>query len=61
MALRLTDVALGRTDLGTAGPPAEDALRECAALMAQELGWDATRTEEEIRLVRSRYLGSRAA
>lgn len=48
MALKLGDVVFRRTDLGTAGSPGGDALRQCAALMAGELGWDEERVEREI-------------
>ena len=48
MAHRLSDVVLRRTDLGTAGPPAERALQECAELTGAELGWNAPRTQAEL-------------
>jgi glycerol-3-phosphate dehydrogenase len=41
-------VVFRRTDLGTAGHPGEPALRGCAALMAAELGWDASRVQREL-------------
>ena len=48
MAQTLSDVIFRRTDLASAGIPPEDALRDCAKVMAAELGWDAPRTELEI-------------
>lgn len=53
MAVRLSDVVMRRTDLGTARYPGEAALRECADLMARELGWDDARWKEEVREVES--------
>ena len=55
MAVRLADVVLRRTDLGTAGDPGERALRRCADIMGEELGWSTDRIEEEIALVRGLY------
>jgi len=55
MALKLSDVVLRRTDLGTAGHPGDTALRECAAVMAGELGWDKARVEDELTEVESVY------
>ena len=48
MAVRLGDVVLRRTDLGTVSHPGRAALRVCAELMARELGWDAERVEREL-------------
>ena len=55
MALHLTDVLLRRTDLGTLGNPGELAIRECADLMAMELGWTPERTGKEIQEAQSIY------
>jgi glycerol-3-phosphate dehydrogenase len=55
MAQRLSDVVFRRTDLGTTGHPGEACLRDCAQAMAQELGWDAGRVEEELRLTRAEF------
>ncbi len=55
MALTLADVALRRTDLGTAGYPGAAALDSCAALIAQELGWSPERTAAEIAGVTAGY------
>lgn len=48
MALRLKDVVMRRTDLGSLGHPGDEALRACAGLMAAELGWDDARKRDEI-------------
>lgn len=48
MAVRLDDVVMRRTDLGTAGFPGDEALRECADVMAMELGWSQLQIDEEI-------------
>ena len=48
MALRLTDILLRRTSVGALGPPGDEAVHECARIAAVELGWDATRTAEEV-------------
>jgi glycerol-3-phosphate dehydrogenase len=55
MAQKLGDVVFRRTDLGTAGHPGEAALRECAAVMAGELGWDERRLESELAEVGEAY------
>ena len=54
-AIRLSDIVFRRTDLGTLGPPARAALRECAEIAAVELGWDAERTQSEIEAVMEAY------
>ncbi len=54
-AVRLSDVVLRRTPLGSAGHPGKDALTRAAAIMAQPLGWDAARVDEEVRLVERVY------
>lgn len=54
-ALRLEDVVLRRTDLGTLGHPGGEALRVCAELMGAELGWDGKKKEREIEAVEERY------
>lgn len=48
MALTLADLVLRRTDLGTAQYPGREALRVCADLMGGELGWTASRIEQEL-------------
>jgi glycerol-3-phosphate dehydrogenase len=55
MAQTLSDVIFRRTELGTAGHPGDACLSTCAALMAQELGWDARRTQKELEETRDVY------
>lgn len=47
MAHTLADVLLRRTDLAPARNPSDEAVRECAELMARELGWDEARIRAE--------------
>jgi glycerol-3-phosphate dehydrogenase len=51
MALKLADVVLRRTDLGTGEYPGIDTLQTCAQLMAPELGWTVERIRDEIAAV----------
>ena len=55
MAIRLTDIVIRRTGLGSTGMPEEAALRGCADIAGRELGWDSARTDEEIAAVREFY------
>ncbi|MFQ5705733.1 MAG: FAD-dependent oxidoreductase [Gemmatimonadales bacterium] len=55
MAQKLGDTVFRRTDLGTGGDPGEPALRECAALMASECGWDEGRVRDELAEVRAAF------
>jgi glycerol-3-phosphate dehydrogenase len=55
MALRLSDIVVRRTGLGSAAKPPEDALSVAAQVAAGELGWDAARTAQEVADVRSFY------
>jgi glycerol-3-phosphate dehydrogenase len=48
MACKLTDVVFRRTTFGLTGDPGDACLNTCAALMAKELGWDASRTRREV-------------
>ncbi|CAN7545029.1 glycerol-3-phosphate dehydrogenase/oxidase [Phenylobacterium sp. LjRoot225] len=48
MAIRLGDVVLRRTDLGSLEYPGDQALRACAERMADELGWDESKIALEI-------------
>ncbi len=48
MALKLSDVVLRRTNLGSAGNPGDEALRTVAEIMAKVLGWNETRIRREI-------------
>lgn len=49
MALKLEDVVLRRTDLGSGCHPGGTALRSAAERMQSLLGWTATRVDEELR------------
>ena len=55
MAQKLSDVVLRRTDLGSGKNPGDKALRQCAEIMAAELGWDAQRINSEIEEVKAVY------
>jgi glycerol-3-phosphate dehydrogenase len=55
MALRLSDIILRRTGVGALGHPGDEAVHECARIAALELGWDATRTVEEVSAVNRFY------
>ena len=57
-AVTLADALLRRTEAGTAGHPGTEALDAAAAVMAAELGWDATRTAAEIAAVAAVYPGA---
>ena len=55
MSMRLTDIVVRRTGMGSAGAPPHDAVERCARIAAAELGWDETRVHEEIAEVRKFY------
>ena len=55
MAVTLEDVVVRRTGLGAAGHPGDEIVRQCAALVQQELGWSAERVEDEVAAVRRFY------
>jgi glycerol-3-phosphate dehydrogenase len=55
MAVKLTDVLVRRTGVGSAGRPADDVIEVAAHIAQNELGWDATRTAREIESVRQFY------
>jgi glycerol-3-phosphate dehydrogenase len=48
MALTLDDIVFRRTELATAGHPGSEDLQSAAALMAEELGWDAQTIGREV-------------
>jgi len=48
MAVRLTDILVRRTGLGSAGRPPEEAVRAAARIARAELSWDDERTAQEI-------------
>jgi glycerol-3-phosphate dehydrogenase len=61
MAVRLADVVVRRTGLGSAGAPPVEATAACARLAAAELGWDRSRVAEEIAAVEDVYVMSGTA
>jgi glycerol-3-phosphate dehydrogenase len=48
MACTLADIVVRRTELGAMGHPGEEIVAACAAIAAEELGWDKDRREREI-------------
>ena len=56
MVLKLSDVVLRRTDLGSAGNPGDKALRDVAEIMAKELNWDEERINKEIQETKAIYI-----
>jgi glycerol-3-phosphate dehydrogenase len=54
-ARHLDDVVLRRTELGAADQPGREAIAHAARLMAEEHGWDAARTKDEIERVATGY------
>ena len=54
-AVRLSDVVMRRTPLGSMEYPGDDAARRVAAIASTELGWDSPRIGEELRLLRACY------
>jgi len=55
MAQKLADVIFRRTGAGMTGNPGETCLRKCAAIMADELGWDGMRVQKEVEEVRTLF------
>ncbi len=55
MALKLSDVILRRTGLGSAGKPETPNLLRCADFMADELDWDDNKKTKEINEVEAKY------
>jgi glycerol-3-phosphate dehydrogenase len=55
MALKLSDVILRRTDLGSGGHPGKNTLEACARIMSKELGWNSARTKTEMAEVEEIY------
>ena len=56
MAQKLADIVLRRTELGTAGHPGDQALRLCAEVMGEELGWNRLRVERELQEVNEAFI-----
>lgn len=55
MAVRLSDVVLRRTDLGSGGRPGAATLQACAGIMADALGWTKDRIGTEVGDVNDLY------
>ena len=55
MSVRLTDIVVRRTGMGSADAPPRDAVERSARIAAAELGWDDARVVEEIATVRRFY------
>jgi glycerol-3-phosphate dehydrogenase len=55
MALRLSDVVLRRTELGSAGYPGNNALEEVASIMGHELNWTSDKLAMEVGAVKKSY------
>jgi glycerol-3-phosphate dehydrogenase len=55
MAQKLADVIRRRTELGSAGYPGDEAVKNCAAIMAAEYSWNPERVQQEIRDVKAIY------
>ena len=55
MAIKLSDVVLRRTGIGTVGQPDDSILEVIASTMASELGWSSAKVELEIEEVRAFY------
>jgi glycerol-3-phosphate dehydrogenase len=55
MAVRLADIVIRRTGLGSAGLPPAEAIDACARIAAAELGWGEPRVREEIAAVTRFY------
>jgi len=55
MAVKLADVILRRTELGSLGFPGEECLKRCGEWMALELNWDSARLEREMDEARTAF------
>ena len=54
-ARRLSDAVLRRTPLGSAGHPGGGAFERAAAIMADRIGWDRARVDQELAAVEAMY------
>jgi glycerol-3-phosphate dehydrogenase len=59
MAQNLGDVVFRRTDLATGDYPGREALRDCANILAAELGWAQSRIEQEVNGAIKRFRAAR--
>jgi len=55
MAQKLSDIVRRRTELGSAGYPGDAAVQNCATIMANELGWNTGKMQQEIREAQAIY------
>lgn len=55
-ARTLADAVLRRTDLGSAGNPGRPALKTCADLVGEQLGWSAERRKKEVEDLEKLYV-----
>ncbi|MCK5739447.1 glycerol-3-phosphate dehydrogenase/oxidase, partial [bacterium] len=55
MAMKLADVVMRRTDLGSASCPADATPSTAADIMGAELGWDESRKSAEIEATKKIY------
>ena len=55
MAIKLSDVVLRRTGIGTVGQPDESILEDIASTMASELGWSPAKVELELEELKTFY------
>jgi glycerol-3-phosphate dehydrogenase len=55
MAVRLADILIRRTGLGSAGPPPDEAVHAAARIAQVELGWDSERAAQEISAISRFY------
>lgn len=55
MVAKLSDIVFRRTDIGTGSHPGDEAIDECAEILAQKRGWSAERKQAEIDEVNARY------
>ena len=56
MALKLSDVVMRRTELGSAGHPGAEAVQACAKIMAEELKWNEPRVRAELAEVEALFV-----
>jgi len=56
MAVRLTDIVVRRTALGSGGHPGREAIEGCGRIAAQELRWTPERLEQELASVEAFYV-----
>ena len=56
MALKVTDIILRRTDMGSAEYPGDEAIADTAKIMGKELSWNEERIRKEIDEARAVYM-----